>query len=52
MFHMKMYDDLGLLDFLYLLQTLQQIFIFFYLDSIKNIAILICHSFNILFKKK
>ena len=46
-FFLKKDDILAFLDFLYLLQTLQYIFIIltilFYLDSIKNI--LFCHSF-------
>ena len=45
-FSLKIYDILGFLDFLYLLQTLQYIFIVLtYLDSIENIVILFCHSF-------
>ena len=44
----KIYNILVFLDFLYLLQTLQQIFIILnYLDSIENILILFSNSFYI-----
>ena len=45
---LKIYDILGFLDFLYLLQTLRYIFIILTcLDSIENILILFFHSFYI-----
>ena len=52
MFIKKIYDILGFLNFLCLLQTLdfhkQKIFVILtYLDSIENILILFCHSFYI-----
>ena len=45
---LKMYDIFGVLDFLYLLQTLQQILVVLtYLDPIENVLTLICNSFYI-----
>ena len=43
-FFVKIYDILVFLNFLYLLQTLQNILT--YLDSIENILILFCHYFH------